>query len=207
MNLHVFIASLAGTGVEFLETAVIAYALARIGSVREAIIGTVLGSLLIAFPAYFAWPWLARIPVHIFQCSVGVLLLWLGGSWTVKSIRRKRHKQRPGWVNNPLRAFHGGGESDRKRFSPFKTVVMTKSAAIEAFEICMIVSALAVASEAWSAALAGMAVALLGTGCVVVVLKGKLQHVPEVDFKLWTGASLSMIGLWWLYEGLEGLMG
>lgn len=81
MNLQMFFASFAGTGVEFLETAVIAYALARTGCVGEAIVGTVLGNLLIALPAYFAWPWLARIPIHLFQCGVGVLLLWLGGSW------------------------------------------------------------------------------------------------------------------------------
>lgn len=79
---------------------------------------------------------------------------------------------------------------------------MTKSAAIEAFEICMIVSALAVVSGAWGSALAGMAAALLGTGCLVIAAKGALQHVPEVDFKLWTGVLLSSIGLWWLYEGL-----
>ena len=202
MNLQIFVASFAGTGVEFLETAVIAYALARTGSVREAITGTALGNLLIALPAYFAWPWLASIPIHLFQCEVGVLLLWIGGSWFIKSVRRKRHGQRPGWVENPLREFPDRSESSRERFSLFKTLVMTKSAAIEAFEICMIVSALAVASEAWGSALAGMAVALLGTGCLVIILQGELQQVPEVDFKLWTGALLSSIGIWWIYEGL-----
>lgn len=202
MNLQVFVASLAGAGVEFLETAAIAYALARTGSVGEAIVGTVLGNLLIAFPAYFAWPWLARIPIHLFQCGVGLLLLWLGGSWLIKSVLRKRHKQRPRWVDDPLRGFPSCRESGGTRFNFFTTVIMTKSAAIEAFEICMIVSAVAVASGAWGSALAGMTVALLGTGCLVIVAKGTLQHVPEVDFKLWTGVLLSSIGLWWLYEGL-----
>lgn len=202
MNLQIFVASFAGTGVEFLETAVIAYALARTGSVKEAIIGTALGNLLVAFPAYFAWPWLARIPIHLLQSIVGVLLLWLGVSWLIKSVRRKRHGQRPGWVENPLRGFSARSQSDRTLFSPLKTLVMTKSAAIEAFEICMIVSALAIASEAWGSALAGMGVALLATGCLVIGVKGTLRHVPEVDFKLWTGVLLSSIGLWWLYKGL-----
>ncbi|HWF62444.1 MAG TPA: hypothetical protein VN666_19340 [Nitrospira sp.] len=202
MNLQVFVASLAGTGVEFLETAVIASALVRTGSVGEAILGTVFGNLLIALPAYFSWPWLARIPIYLFQCVVGVLLLWLGGSWLIKSVRRKRHKQRPGWIDDPLRGFPSRSESGGTRFNFFATLVMTKSAAIEAFEICMIVSALAVVSGAWGSALAGMAAALLGTGCLVIAAKGALQHVPEVDFKLWTGVLLSSIGLWWLYEGL-----
>ena len=202
MNLQVGIASFAGTGVEFLETAVIAYALARTGSVKEAIIGTVLGNLLIALPAYAAWPWLARIPIHLFQCMVGILLLWLGGSWLIKSVRRKRHKQRPRWVDAPLWKFPSSSESGGTRFNYFTTLVMIKSAAIEAFEICMIVSALAVASGAWGSALTGMTVALVATGWLVIVAKGKLQRVPEVDFKLWTGVLLSSIGLWWVYEGL-----
>ncbi|MDF0677384.1 MAG: hypothetical protein P0120_24065 [Nitrospira sp.] len=202
MNLQVCLASFAGTGVEFLETAVIAYALARTGSVKEAIIGTVLGNLLIALPAYSAWPWLARTPIHLFQCVVGILLLWLGGSWLIKSVRRKRHKQRPRWVDDPLREFPSSSESGGTRFNFFTTLVMTKSAAIEAFEICMIVSALAVASGAWGSALMGMTVALVATGWLVIVAKGKLQRMPEVDFKLWTGVLLSSIGLWWVYEGL-----
>jgi uncharacterized membrane protein len=49
--------------------------------------------------------------------------------------------------------------------------------------------------------LTGMGVALVGTGCLVVALKGRLHQVSEVDFKLWTGALLSVFGLWWLYEG------
>ena len=47
-----------------------------------------------------------------------------------------------------------------------------------------------------------MTVALVATGCLVIVAKGKLQRVPEVDFRLWTGVLLSSIGLWWVYEGL-----
>lgn len=202
MDMQVGIASFAGTGVEFLETAVIAYALARTGSVREAVIGTVLGNLLIALPAYVAWPWLARIPIHFFQFMVGILLLWLGGSWLIKSVRRKRYKQRPQWIVDPLRGFPSSRESVGTRLKFFTTLVMAKSAAIEAFEICMIVSALAVASGAWGSALAGMTVALVATGCLVIVANGKLQRVPEVDFKLWTGVLLASIGLWWVYEGL-----
>lgn len=38
----------------------------------------------------------------------------------------------------------------------------------------------------WGSALAGMTVALVGTGCLVIVAKGELQRVPEVAFKLWT---------------------
>jgi uncharacterized membrane protein len=47
-----------------------------------------------------------------------------------------------------------------------------------------------------------MIVALVATACLVIVAKGTLQHVPEVDFKLWTGVLLSSIGIWWFYEGL-----
>ncbi|HJU06281.1 MAG TPA: hypothetical protein VJ692_14125 [Nitrospiraceae bacterium] len=206
MNLHIAIASFAGTGVEFLETAVIAYALVRTGYPREALLGTILGSLLVVIPAFFIWPLFRLIPVHIFQLAVGAMLLWLGLSWCIKSIRRKLHRQRPEWMENPLGAYQGHLEPIPARLSYFNALVMTKSAAVEGFEICLIVSALALASGAWVSALAGTLVALLATVGLVVALKGKLQSVPEVSLKLWTGVLLSVIGMFWIVEGLEKWM-
>jgi Ca2+/H+ antiporter, TMEM165/GDT1 family len=203
MNLHIAFASFASTGVEFLETAAIAYALARSGYRREALIGTILGSLLVVLPAFLMLPVFSLIPLHIFQLSVGAMLLWLGLSWCIKSIRRKLHRQRAGWIENPLGAYQGQFEPTPTHFSYFAALVMIKSAAVEGFEICMIVSTLALASGAWGSALAGTLVALTATAGLVVALKGKLQNVPEVSLKLWTGVMLAGIGVLWVFEGLE----
>jgi uncharacterized membrane protein len=37
-------------------------------------------------------------------------------------------------------------------------------------------------------------------------LHGKLQDIPEVSIKLWTGVLLSAIGLLWLWEGVTVLL-
>jgi len=203
MNLPIAFASFASAGVEFLETAAIAYALGRTGYPREAIIGTMLGALLVLIPAVFVWPLFRRIPIHIFELAVGVMLLWLGLSWCMKSIRRKLHHQRAGWIQDPLRRYKRHIESTPTRFSYFNALIMTKSAAVEGFEVCMIVTAMALASGAWLSALAGAVMALIATVSVVFSLHGKLQRVPEVSMKLWAGAVLSMIGMFWVYEGLE----
>jgi uncharacterized membrane protein len=90
VNIHIAVASFGSAGVEFLETAAIAYALGRTGYPREAIIGTILGALLVIIPAVFVWPLFRIIPVHIFELAVGVMLLWVGLSWSIKSIIRER---------------------------------------------------------------------------------------------------------------------
>jgi uncharacterized membrane protein len=80
---------------------------------------------------------------------------------------------------------------------------MTKSAAIEEIEVCMVVTAISLASGAWLAALTGALLAFIATVGAVFAFHRKLQRVPEVPLKLWAGISLSMIGVFWIYEGLE----
>ena len=161
MNIHIALASFASAGIEFLETTAIAYALARTGYPREAITGTIVGTLLVIIPAVFVWPLFGMVPVHIFQLAVGTMLLWLGSSWSIKSIRRKLHHQRAGWIQNPLHRHGDNIESAPKRFSYANALVMTKSAAIEGFEVCMIVTAMSLASRAWLSALIGAFLALM----------------------------------------------
>ncbi len=203
MNLPIAFASFISAGIEFMETAAIAYALGKTGYPREAIIGTILGTLLVLIPAVFVWPLFRLIPIHFFELAVGVMLLWLGLSWCMKSIHRKLHHQRAGWIQDPLRGYKRYIETTPTRFSYFTALIMTKSAAIEGFEVCMIVTAMALASGNWLSALVGAFMALLATVSVVFSLHGKLQRVPDVSLKLWAGVVLSMIGMFWVYEGLE----
>jgi uncharacterized membrane protein len=204
MTFHIALSAFAGTAVEFLETAAIAYALAQSGYSREALIGTMVGSLLVMIPAPFMWPLFNLVPVHLFQLAVGVLLLWLGLSWFTKSVYRQMRGESPAWLEHPLGAHRGDTHSIHTGFRYVTALVMAKSAAVEAIEICMIVSALALGSGAWMPAVGGAVLALAATTSLVVVLKGKLRHVPAVTVKLWTGVLLSAIGAFWIYEGLAG---
>ncbi len=204
MNVSVAGGSFAGAGVEFLEIAAIAYALGKSGYPREAILGTGLGIAAVAAPAVFVWPLFERVPIHWFQLAVGLLLLWLGLSWVLKSVRRKRSGGRAGWVQNPLHLYEGHIEARPAGFSYFNAVVMTKSAAVESFEVCMIVSAIALPARDWVSAVAGAAAALVATLGLVFALHGSLRRVPEVALKFWAGLLLAGIGGFWGYEGVSG---
>lgn len=78
---------------------------------------------------------------------------------------------------------------------------MTKSSALEALEVAIVVVMLGLASGTWSEALLGTALALLLTVGVVAVLHGHLLKVPEVLLKLGAGVMLMAFGTFWLGEG------
>jgi uncharacterized membrane protein len=206
MAFQIALASFAGAGAEFLETAAIAYALGRAGYPREALIGTLTGLLLVAVPAVFLRPLFALVPLHLFRLAAGALVAGMGMSWCVKSIVRMCRRQRSGWIGQPLGRFTNSGESIPTGFSYVHALVMTKSAAVEGFEVCVIVFPLAQATGAWMPALGGMMGALLAASGLVFLLHGKLQDIPEVSIKLWTGVLLSAIGLLWLWEGVTVLL-
>lgn len=196
----------AGDGIEFLETAAIAYALGKSGYRREAVIGSVCGLILVTLPAFFVWPLFRLIPVHLFQLVIGVMLLGLGSFWVIKSLRRKRLHQQAGWIEHPLRRYKGHIESTHSAFSYWNAAIMTKSAAVEGFEVCLIVIGLAITSSTWSSALTGAALALITTLGLVALLHGRLQKIPEVALKFWAGVILSLVGFLWIFEGISKLM-
>lgn len=201
MTVQIAVAAFAGAGVEFVETAAIAYALGRAGYPREALLGTVMGLLVVAVPAIFLRPLFALVPLHLFRLVAGALIAGTGLSWVVKSIVRMRRHRRSGWIAAPLGRFTGAGSASPAGFSSLHALVMTKSAAVEGFEVCLIVFPLAMATGAWMSALSGTLAALLAASGLVFLLHGKLHDVPEVSIKLWTGVLLSAIGLYWLWEG------
>src|SRR3546814_5958642 len=79
--LQVLITALLSTAVEFFETLAIAYALARAGYRREAIVGTMIGQLLIVFVALVS-PWPAAVlPVTALRALAAALLMATGLYW------------------------------------------------------------------------------------------------------------------------------
>src|SRR3546814_18987666 len=78
--------------------------------------------------------------------------------WSWKSWRRLRAQQRPRWVEQPLAKIGVGAESSG-RVSPFVLLVMTKSSAVEALEVLIVVAPVALAARAWPAALGGIRLA------------------------------------------------
>ncbi|MHB8633581.1 MAG: COG4280 domain-containing protein [Thermoplasmatota archaeon] len=201
MNGAVLVASLTGSAIEFVETAAIAYALAHAGSRREALWGTVSGLGAIALVAGLLGASLVRVPLRPMQFVVGALLLVFGFSWVLKSVRRQAAHGRAGWIRDPLGKI--GAEAKKAPFSVLNFVVMAKSAALEGFEVAIVVVTLGLGSGAWGEALGGAAVALVATLLLVMALHGHLQKLPEVAVKLGAGIMLTSFGLFWLGEALR----
>jgi uncharacterized membrane protein len=207
--LHAFVPAFTGTAVEFLETAVIAYAIARAGYVREAVSALVLGHVLVFALAVLLVPIQGVFPVTWLRLAAALLLTAMGLHWTQKSLRRWLAHQRPRWAEDPLAsvpvpprpsptgAGHGAAVV---AFSGFMFVVMLKSSVIEAIEILIVVFPVAAATSAWGPVLLGVIGGIVAVGIAVALLHGQMRRVPEVLLKLWTGVLLLALGLWWLIE-------
>jgi len=202
MNVGVFVGALGGASVEFFETAAIAYAIARSGYKREAYWGTIAGLVIVGVATAFLGTGLQLIPLRILQVVIGLVLLWFGWGWVKKSVLRQALGKRAGWVSDPLTSEGISLESSPRRFSRINFILMTKSSALEALEVAIVVVTLGLASGAWSEALLGTALALLLTVGVVAVLHGHLLKVPEVLLKLGAGVMLMAFGTFWLGEGV-----
>lgn len=163
MNLGVLIAAMSSASVEFFETGAIAYAIARSGYQREAIWGTLAGLTIVGLISAVLGTGLQLIPVHLLQVVIGGLLLWFGWGWYKKSILRQAEGKRAGWIGDPLLSEGIDLETQHQGFSRVNFVIMTKSAAIEALEVALVVVTLGLASGAWNEALFGAGVALLLT--------------------------------------------
>ncbi|WP_416669237.1 COG4280 domain-containing protein [Egbenema bharatensis] len=203
INWSIGIAAGGGASLEFLETAAIAYAIARSGYVREAIWGSVAGLTSVAVVAGIFGTGLQLIPLQWLQIGIGAILLWFGWGWVKKAVVRQVEGKRAGWLgDDPLDAEGIALHSQSQGFNVLNFVVMTKSAALEALEVAVIVITLGLASQAWAEALIATLLALVASIVLVLLLHPHLLKLPDVLIKLGTGILLCGLGTFWLGEGL-----
>jgi uncharacterized membrane protein len=202
MNVGVFVGALSSASVEFFETAAIAYAIARSGYKKEAYWGTLAGLAIVGVATAILGTGLQFIPLRLLQVVIGVVLLWFGWGWVKKSVLRQATRKRAGWISDPLTSEGISLESRSTGFSRINFIIMTKSSALEALEVAIVVITLGLASGAWNEALLGTVLALLLTVAIVALLHGHLMKVPEVLLKLGAGVILMAFGTFWLGEGV-----
>ncbi|WP_310424074.1 hypothetical protein [Chamaesiphon sp. VAR_48_metabat_135_sub] len=203
VNWQILIAALGGAAIDFLEIAVIAYAIARSGYKKEAIAGSIFGVILVGIIAIPFGGILRSIPLNWLEILVGVTLLWFGWRWVNKSIKRLAKGKRAGWMSDdPLAAEEIVLDGQNLGFNQLNFWVMAKSAILETFEVAILVVTLGLASGAWYESLAGTAIALVFSVLIVTVLHKYLLNVPEVLIKLGSGILLGSLGTFWLGEGL-----
>jgi Ca2+/H+ antiporter, TMEM165/GDT1 family len=203
MNWNILTTAAGGAFIEFLEIVVIAYAIARSGYPREAVAGSIAGTLIVAAIAFPFSKVLKFIPIHWLEIFVGTTLIWFGGNWIRKSIQRQVEKRRASWMSNsPLEAEGIILDDQNLSFNTLNFLIMTKSSLLESLEIAILIVTLGLASEAWYEALIGMTAALGVAVLIVAVLHRYLLNIPEVLIKLGVGILLSALGTFWLGEGL-----
>jgi len=202
INSGVFIGAVLSSGIEFLEIVAIAYALSGAGYRREALFGSVVGIVGVALAGALLGPQLVVFPLRWLQVAAGVVLIYFGWNWTKKSIARQAAGKRSGWIENPLRNKPLETSPSKAGFSCLNFVVMTKCAALETFEVALIVITIGLSSRGWLEALSGATIALAITIALVISLHGYLRRLPDVFIKLGAGLMLLTLGTFWLLEGL-----
>lgn len=120
-----------------------------------------------------------------------------------KSVWRQVEGKRAGWVSDPLTSEGVFLETENTGFNFLNFIFMTKSAALEALEVVIIVTTLGLASSAGNEALSGAVLAFFLTTAVVILLHGQLLQVPEILIKLSAGIMLMAFGTFWIGEGLN----
>jgi uncharacterized membrane protein len=197
-----FLASL----VEVVEAFTIVLAVGTLRGWRPAIFGTLAGLGLLSVMVVALGPLLDRVPIHLLQVVIGVLLLLFGLRWLRKAILRAA-----GFValhdEEAIFAREQAGlreETQRRQagadwiagLAAFKAVVL------EGVEVVFIV----VAVGAGGGLIVPASIGALAA-CVLVLLVGFLVHrplarVPENTLKFVVGIMLSSFGVFWTGEGL-----
>jgi len=197
-----FLASL----VEVVEAFTIVLAVGTLRGWRPAAFGTVgalavLGGLLVLLG-----PLLDRVPLHLLQLFIGILLLLFGMGWLRKAILRAAgiiplHEEDAIFASEAAQLAES---ADRQRTSLEWIAGLTafKAVLLEGIEVVFIVIAVGAGRGLlWPAGLGAFAACLVILTIGVAILR-PLARVPENTLKFGVGVMLSAFGVFWTGEGL-----
>jgi uncharacterized membrane protein len=197
-----FVASL----VEVVEAFTIVLAVGTLRGWRPAALGTFVALCVLALLVVLLGPLLDRVPIHVLQLTIGVLLLLFGMGWLRKAILRAAGVLP---LHDEDAAFAAETdllttEAKRKQASLdwIAGLAAFKGVLLEGLEVAFIVIAVGVGRGLlWPAAIGALAacVAVLAAG---VVIHKPLSKVPENTLKFGVGVMLSAFGVFWTGEGL-----
>jgi len=196
-----FLASL----VEVVEAFTIVLAVGTLRGWRPAAFGTiaalgVLGGLIALFG-----PLLDRVPLHLLQLVIGVLLLLFGMGWLRKAVLRAAgviplHNEAAIFASEAAQL--AGATDGSASLDWIAGLTAFKAVLLEGLEVVFIVIAVGAGHGLlWPASLGALA------ACVVILATGIAVHkplakVPENTLKFGVGVMLSAFGVFWTGEGL-----
>jgi Ca2+/H+ antiporter, TMEM165/GDT1 family len=199
-------AAFAASLVEVVEAFTIVLAVATLRGWRPAIAGTAAGLFALAGVVVALGPLLDRVPIHLLQLTIGVLLLLFGMGWLRKASLRAAgiiplHDEEAIFAAESAR-LDAAGRRRRSRLDGIAAMTAFKAVLLEGLEVVFIV----IAVGAGRGLLVPAGVGALAA-CAVVLAFGAILHrplsrVPENSLKFGVGVMLSAFGVYWTGEGL-----
>jgi uncharacterized membrane protein len=197
-----FLASL----VEAVEALTIVLAVATVRGWRPAGLGALAGLVLLVLIVLAFGPLLDRVPLHLLQLAIGILLLLFGMRWLRKSILRSAGVVP---LHDEAMAFATGTAELREqarrheaRLDWLAALASFKAVLLEGLEVVFIVIALSTSRGLLAPVSGGALAACLLVAGVGFVVQRPLARVPENTLKFAVGVMLAAFGIFWTGEGL-----
>jgi uncharacterized membrane protein len=197
-----FLASL----VEAVEALTIVLAVATVRGWRPAGLGAFAGLAVLVLIVAALGPLLNRVPLHLLQLAIGVLLLLFGMRWLRKAILRAAgviplHDETAAFAAETAE-LREQARRHEARLDWLAALASFKAVLLEGLEVVFIVIAVSAGRGLLVPAAAGaLAACLLVAGAGLVVHR-PLARVPENTLKFAVGVMLSAFGMFWTGEGL-----
>jgi len=197
-----FLASL----VEAVEALTIVLAVATVRGWRPAGLGALSGLGVLAAIVLALGPLLDRVPLHLLQLVIGVLILLFGMRWLRKAILRSAGVIQ---LHDEAMAFAAETAELRERARRYEArldwiagVTSFKAVLLEGLEVVFIVIALSAGRGMLLPASLGAFAACLLVAAIGLIVHRPLARVPENTLKFAVGVMLSAFGVFWTGEGL-----
>ena len=197
-----FLASL----VEVVEAFTIVLAVATLRGWRPAVLGTAAALAVLAAIVLVLGPLLDRVPLHLLQLVIGVLLLLFGIGWLRKAALRAAgvialHDEDA--IFDRERAQLAGEVVRRtKSLDWIAGITAFKAVLLEGLEVAFIVIAVGAGKGLLVPASLGALAACALVLAIGAVVHRPLSRVPENTLKFGVGVMLSAFGVFWTGEGL-----
>ena len=197
-----FLASL----VEAVEALTIVLAVATVRGWRPAGLGALAGLAVLAAIVVALGPLLDRVPLHLLQFVIGVLLLLFGMRWLRKAILRSAgviplHDEAMTYAAETAE-LREQARRHEARLDWIAGITSFKAVLLEGLEVVFIVIALSAGRGMLFPASVGAVAACLLVAAVGLVVHRPLARVPENTLKFAVGVMLSAFGVFWTGEGL-----
>lgn len=196
-----FIASL----VEVVEAFTIVLAVGLVRGWRPAFMGTAAALAVLALIVLLLGPMLDRVPLHLLQFVIGVLLLLFGMRWLRRAILRAGghialHDEDEAFSKEAAQLQ--GARTRHSHLDWLAGIAAFKAVMLEGLEVVFIVIAVGAGRGLLVPAGLGALAACLVVLSVGLLLHRPLAKVPENTLKFVVGVMLSAFGVFWTGEGL-----